>query len=108
MVLPVIPITSALIEESCVMGNGLLCADYCQNKNPSRFNVSGDASCSNNNNSFQCLSSQQKLDFFCDCQVNITSLNCSIEDNIANFCTSGGEYSRYVACNSVCYTGFQT
>ncbi len=107
MVLPVIPITSALIEESCVMGNGLLCADYCQN--PFRFNVSGDASCSDSDNSFGCLSSRQKLDFFCDCQDNITSLNCNIEGNIeqcTDFCTSGEEYSRYVACNSVCYTGF--
>ncbi len=83
------------------MGNGSLCADYCQNKNPSRFNFSGDASCSNNNNSFQCLSSQRKLEYFCDCQ-DITSLNCSIEDNIewcTDFCSNGGEYSRYVTSN---------
>ncbi len=98
MVLPVIPITSALIEESCVMGNGSLCADYCQNKNPSRFNFSGDESRSNKNNSFQCLSSRRKLESFCDCKENLTSLNCSIEDNIeqcTDFCTSGG--GRYVA-----------
>ncbi len=109
MVLPPIPITSALIEESCVMGNGLLCTDYCQNKNPSRFNFSGDASCSNSDNSFQCLSNQQKLESFCDCQ-DITSLNCSIEDNIercTDFCTGGGEYSRYVASNSVSYIDIQ-
>ncbi len=97
MVLPPIPITSALIEESCVMGNGLLCADYCQNKNPPRFNFSGDTSCSDSD-SFQCLSSQQKLESFCDCQEHITSLNCSIEDNIeqcTDFCTGRG--GRYVA-----------